>query len=160
MTDNKFYSYESLLENLKSTQEARKREYNETQHLYSNLDRTIRDHLFVMEEEMVSAPNKKEICFNFDEFMNDLGNAEHPLEYEETAISHMNTAERKHVCSKPGCNKSYTSSHGLKYHMAHGHSKEKENAYKPFVCPVANCGKTYRNSNGLKYHMSKIHKHI
>ena len=101
-------------------------------------------------------------CHNlivFDEFMNDLSNVDCHMEYNDHAIGAMSSAERKHVCTKPGCNKSYTSSHGLKYHIAHGHSKEKENAYKPFSCPVANCGKTYRNSNGLKYHMSKIHKH-
>lgn len=161
MANNRFYSYESLLDNLKSTHEARKRQYDESQHLFNNLDRTIRDHLFIMEEEVVNTPNtKKDICFNFDEFMNDLSNTDVQMEYEPHTINTINATERKHVCTRPGCNKSYTSSHGLKYHMAHGHSKEKENAYKPFVCPVANCGKTYRNSNGLKYHMGKIHKHM
>ncbi|EED44559.1 transcriptional repressor, predicted [Enterocytozoon bieneusi H348] len=160
MANNKFYSYEALLENLKNTYEARKMQYNDTQHLYNNLDKTIQDHLFAIEDETISSTlNKKDVWFNFDEFMNDLSNVDCHMEYNDHAIGAMSSAERKHVCTKPGCNKSYTSSHGLKYHIAHGHSKEKENAYKPFSCPVANCGKTYRNSNGLKYHMSKIHKH-
>ncbi|OQS55722.1 hypothetical protein EHP00_448 [Ecytonucleospora hepatopenaei] len=158
MVSYTFYSYESLLDNLKKTYEARKKQYDESQHLYKGTDRNIREHLFGMEEDAFTHP-KKDVCFNFDEFMNDLSNTETLYEYEDPSNT-LSASERKHVCPKPGCNKSYTSSHGLKYHMAHGHSKEKENAYKPFVCPIQNCSKTYRNSNGLKYHMSKMHKHL
>ena len=56
-------------------------------------------------------------------------------------------SDRKQTCTHPGCNKSFTSSHGLKYHLVHAHSKDKENVYKPFVCTVAECEKAYRNSN-------------
>lgn len=155
MSNYTFYSYESLLDNLKRTYEARKRQYDENQHLYKGTDRSIREHLFGMEEDAFTHP-KKDICFNFDEFMNDLSNAEMPMDYEDPTVNTV-ASERKHVCTKPGCNKSYTSSHGLKYHLMHGHSKEKENAYRPFVCDRPGCNKSYRNSNGLKYHLEKKH---
>ncbi|KAL6121485.1 hypothetical protein NUSPORA_01588 [Nucleospora cyclopteri] len=158
MAENRFYSYESLMNELKATQEARRGQYECTAHLLSNLDRSIRENLFNIEDATVNKSfNIKDIQFNFDEFMDDLSNKEaSEIPYEGTEHN-FGGQERKHVCSKPGCNKSYTSSHGLKYHMLHGHSKEKENAYKPFVCNIPSCGKTYRNSNGLKYHMSKAH---
>ncbi|EOB13624.1 Zinc finger C2H2 protein [Nosema bombycis CQ1] len=60
-------------------------------------------------------------------------------------------------CELPGCNRQYTSSFGLKYHMKEGHSEEKLNVYKPFICPMDLCGRKYKNNNGLKYHLKNYH---
>ncbi|KAF9764974.1 Zinc finger C2H2 protein [Nosema granulosis] len=60
-------------------------------------------------------------------------------------------------CELPGCNRQYTSSFGLKYHMKEGHSKEKLSIPKPFVCSVELCGRKYKNNNGLKYHLKNYH---
>lgn len=65
---------------------------------------------------------------------------------------------RLYVCEIEGCDKKYTSSFGLKYHMKEGHSQEKMNIFKPFSCPFEDCGKKYKNSNGLKYHMKHYHE--
>lgn len=64
---------------------------------------------------------------------------------------------RLYVCEIEGCDKKYTSSFGLKYHMKEGHSQEKMNVFKPFGCPFEGCGKKYKNSNGLKYHIRHYH---
>jgi uncharacterized Zn-finger protein len=66
-------------------------------------------------------------------------------------------ASRVYVCEITGCNKKYTSSFGLKYHIREGHSEEKMSVHKPYVCPFRNCDKKYKNNNGLKYHMRNFH---
>lgn len=65
---------------------------------------------------------------------------------------------RLYMCEIEGCDKKYTSSFGLKYHMKEGHSQEKMNIFKPFSCPFEGCGKKYKNSNGLKYHIRHYHE--
>lgn len=160
---DKNFSYETLLENLRATHDTRKKRFEERKHLLSEEDRAIEKTLFRLEDDAFGRNERideKDVLFNFDEFMNEMSGVEHHEPSESRSdfdSSAQNTSERRHVCTRPGCNKSYTSSHGLKYHMTHGHSKEKENVYKPFVCPISKCGKTYRNSNGLKYHMTKAH---
>ncbi|KMV66456.1 putative G2/M transition transcriptionalrepressor [Encephalitozoon cuniculi EcunIII-L] len=64
---------------------------------------------------------------------------------------------RVYACEIEGCNKKYTSSFGLKYHMKEGHSEEKMNIFKPYVCPFSGCDKKYKNNNGLKYHIKHYH---
>ncbi|KAI5149186.1 juxtaposed with another zinc finger protein 1 [Enteropsectra breve] len=159
----KNFSYESLLENLRATHESRKKRFEEKKHLLNDEDLAIERTLFSLEDDALMRNDKmddKEKLFNFDEYMNEINGADSndildsPRDQDSSS---MNNPERKHICPKPGCNKSYTSSHGLKYHLEHGHIKEKENAYKPFICNVKKCQKAYRNSNGLKYHMSKAH---
>lgn len=61
-------------------------------------------------------------------------------------------------CPFKNCKKIYTSSYGLKYHMDHGHTVEKNNERRPYACEIDNCGKTYKNNNGLKYHIMHAHK--
>lgn len=157
------YSYESLLENLRATHDTRKKRYESREHLLSDEDRAFERFLFSLENDafIKKEPVDKEIVlFNFDDLMNEISGAEMPEGSESSKDfdgSNITSADRKHVCTHPGCSKSYTSSHGLKYHLLHGHSKEKENVYKPFVCTIPKCGKAYRNSNGLKYHMANAH---
>lgn len=161
---DKSFSYESLLENLRATHYTRKKRFEEKKHLLSDEDRAIERTLFRLEDDTLFKSEsiaEKDVLFNFDEFMNEISVGEHfetsdPLQEAEAAAPQC-VPDRKHVCPRPGCNKSYTSSHGLKYHMTHGHSKDKENVYKPFVCHIGSCRKAYRNSNGLKYHVSKAH---
>ncbi|KAI4291894.1 hypothetical protein PAPHI01_1168 [Pancytospora philotis] len=160
---DKSFSYESLLENLRATHYTRKKRFEEKKHLLSDEDKAIERTLFRLEDDALFSPDAaedKEVLFNFDEFMNEISIGEQydmSDSVQEQEISTHSAQDRKHVCPRPGCNKSYTSSHGLKYHMTHGHSKDKENVYKPFVCQIGSCQKAYRNSNGLKYHMSKAH---
>lgn len=160
---DKSFSYEALLENLRATHDTRKKRFEEKKHLLSDEDRAIERTLFRLEDDAMSrgdSIDEKDVLFNFDDFMNEISGGEmldisdSPQEHESSTC---NAAYRKHVCTRPGCNKSYTSSHGLKYHMTHGHSKDKENVYKPFMCSIGRCDKAYRNSNGLKYHMAKAH---
>jgi hypothetical protein len=66
-------------------------------------------------------------------------------------------ASRVYACEIEGCNKKYTSSFGLKYHIRSGHTEEKKNIHKPYLCPFKGCDKKYKNSNGLKYHISSSH---
>ena len=61
-------------------------------------------------------------------------------------------------CPFKNCKKIYTSSYGLKYHMDHGHTAEKNNERRPYACEIDNCGKTYKNNNSLKYHIMHAHK--
>ena len=67
-------------------------------------------------------------------------------------------AGKNFPCHFKNCKKVYTSSYGLKYHVDHGHTTEKNNERRPYVCEVDNCGKTYKNNNGLKYHIVHAHK--
>lgn len=158
------YSYESMLDSLRATYDVRKKKFEEKKHLLSNEDRAIEQSLFRLEDDALARSEcigDRDVLFNFDEFMCEIGGGA-VRDNSETSKRMMNEhinaiVERKHVCPRPGCKKSYTSSHGLKYHLNHGHSKDKENVYKPFVCTVEDCSKSYRNSNGLKYHMSKAH---
>lgn len=160
---DKSYSYESLLENLRATHDTRKKRFEERKHLMSDEDRAIERTLFRLEDDAISRSehiDEKDTLFNFDDFMNEISGVEaqdvsDSLQDQESST--YNVPDRKHVCNRPGCKKSYTSSHGLKYHLMHGHNKDKENVYKPFVCSIGKCEKAYRNSNGLKYHMAKAH---
>lgn len=158
----KSYSYESLLENLSATFDSRKKKFEKTQHLLSEEDRQFEKFLFAMESDafLKKDHNNKEVAiFNFDELTSDSRSALQANDSSDLSDpkegSVGSNTERKHVCSYPNCNKSYTSSHGLKYHLIHVHNKE--NIYKPFVCGVPNCDKSFRNSNGLKYHMTHSH---
>lgn len=160
----KTYSYESQLESLSATFDIRKKKFEKTQHLLTDEDRSIEKFLFSLETDASSKkePSDREIAlFNFDDYIGEKPVPEAILEYsdptENQDVSNFSASERKHMCMHDNCNKSYTSSHGLKYHLLHGHSKEKENIYKPFVCVVPGCNKSYRNSNGLKYHMANAH---
>lgn len=160
----KSYNYESLLENLRATHDTRKKRFEDKKHLLSDEDRIFERFLFSLENDALTRkePSEKDdtVLFNFDNLMNEISGADaqdfsdNSLDYDGSVA---NSSERKHVCTHPGCHKSYTSSHGLKYHLLHGHNKDKENIYKPFVCTVPKCGKAYRNSNGLKYHMANSH---
>jgi hypothetical protein len=67
-------------------------------------------------------------------------------------------AGKNFPCHFKNCKKVYTSSYGLKYHVDHGHTTEKNNERRPYMCEVDNCGKTYKNNNGLKYHIIHTHK--
>lgn len=157
------YNYESLLENLRATHDTRKRRYDENKHLLTDEDCIFEKFLFSLENDALNRKNTSEnevMQFNFDELMNELSGAEiqdYSGQTRDFEGSSTNSSERKHTCTHPGCNKSYTSSHGLKYHLLHGHSKDKENVYKPFICTIPKCNKAYRNSNGLKYHMANAH---
>lgn len=64
---------------------------------------------------------------------------------------------RSYVCDVEGCNKTFTSSHGLKYHKAHGHIEFKTFERRPYICQVPGCSKSYKNNNGLKYHILHAH---
>lgn len=160
----KSYNYESLLENLRATHDTRKKRFEDKKHLLSDEDRVFERFLFSLESDALTKKETTEkddtVLFNFDNLMNEISGADvqefsdNSLDYENSVA---NSSERKHVCTHQGCHKSYTSSHGLKYHLLHGHNKDKENVYKPFVCTVPKCGKAYRNSNGLKYHMANAH---
>ncbi|KAM0681409.1 hypothetical protein GINT2_000611 [Glugoides intestinalis] len=162
-TFGKSYNYESLLENLKATHDTRRKGFEDKKHLLSDEDRAFETFLFSLEVDTLSRKDiteKDVVMFNFDDLMNEISGVD-IQEYSDSSRdfngSIANSSERKHTCQHPGCTKSYTSSHGLKYHQAHGHSKDKENVYKPFVCSIPKCGKAYRNSNGLKYHMANAH---
>lgn len=164
-TQEKNYNYETLLEDLRATHETSKKKFTQRKHLLSDEDRSFEKFLFSLENDALSRKDliseREVVHFNFDELMNEISGAEAAPEYSDHSRELESSAgtgsDRKHTCTHPGCNKSYTSSHGLKYHLVHGHSKEKENVYKPFVCTIAKCGKAYRNSNGLKYHMANAH---
>jgi len=159
----KSYSYETLLENLRATHEIRKRRFEDKQHLLSDSDKAFEKFLFSLENDAFTKKqpmDKEVVLFNFDDLMKESSAHEHHEmsdSSKEVEGSNATSSERKHICTHSGCNKSYTSSHGLKYHLLHGHSKEKENVYKPFICTIPKCGKSYRNSNGLKYHMANAH---
>jgi hypothetical protein len=160
----KSYSYETLLEDLRATHETSKKKFTHRKHLLSDEDRLFEKFLFSLENDALTRTEGKEevVHFNFDELMNEISGGEIPHEesdnsHEQESGSLGTGSDRKHTCTFSGCNKSYTSSHGLKYHLIHGHSKDKENVYKPFVCTISKCGKAYRNSNGLKYHMANAH---
>jgi hypothetical protein len=159
----KSHSYESLLENLSATFDSRKKRFEKTQHLLSDEDKQFEKFLFALENDAFMKKehiNKDVVLFNFDDLTNDtkpglqLTNDSSDLS-EAREGSNGSSSERKHICGHANCNKSYTSSHGLKYHLLHGHNKE--NIYKPFVCNVPKCDKSFRNSNGLKYHMTHSH---
>lgn len=185
---DKSFSYESLLDTLRATHETRKKRFEEKKHLLNDADRLVERTLFRLEDDALFRNeniDEKDAMFNFEEFMNEISNGfvikggfsgsvctgmgnsqdagHHHIISSDTphdndSSSNSAVIARKHVCPRPGCKKSYTSSHGLKYHMLNGHSKEKEEVYKPFVCNIGNCDKAYRNSNGLKYHMDKVHQ--
>lgn len=157
------YSYESLLENLRETHNTRKKRYEDKEHLLTDDAKAFEKFLFTLENDVLTKKDQTDrdvVIFDFDDLMNET-NFHEVLDasdsVRELENSNATSSERKHICSHAGCNKSYTSSHGLKYHLLHGHSKEKENVYKPFICTVPKCGKAYRNSNGLKYHMANAH---
>lgn len=163
-TQEKSYNYESLLEDLRVTHETSKKRFSQRNPHLSDEDRMFEKFLFSLESDVLSRKDISErevVHFNFDELMNEISGGDMVQEasnHSEEPESSIGTgSDRKHSCTHPGCNKSYTSSHGLKYHLMHGHSKEKENVYKPFVCTVSKCEKAYRNSNGLKYHMANAH---
>ncbi|ELA42592.1 uncharacterized protein VICG_00344 [Vittaforma corneae ATCC 50505] len=82
--------------------------------------------------------------------------------YERDLIASDNSSKfssgRNFPCPYKDCRKIYTSSYGLKYHMDHGHTAEKNNEKRPYICTIDNCGKTYKNNNGLKYHVLHAHK--
>lgn len=163
-TQEKNYNYESLLEDLRATHETSKKRFSQRKHQLSDEDRSFEKFLFSLEGDALSRKDISErevVHFNFDELMNEISGGEPTPDYSELSnedhSSNGTGSERKHTCTHAGCNKSYTSSHGLKYHLVHGHSKDKENVYKPFVCTVSKCEKAYRNSNGLKYHMANAH---
>ncbi|KAF7703874.1 Zinc finger C2H2 protein [Cucumispora dikerogammari] len=73
--------------------------------------------------------------------------------------SESRTYKRQYVCHEYGCDKSYTSNHGLQYHKKHGHNSKDEST-KPYKCPHKSCGRAYKNVNGLKYHMRVEHDEI
>ncbi|TBU00726.1 hypothetical protein CWI37_0918p0010 [Hamiltosporidium tvaerminnensis] len=58
-------------------------------------------------------------------------------------------------CNNSFCNKKYTSSYGLKYHLIHGHGSK---TLKKYVCDETGCVKSFKNPNGLKYHQKFGHK--
>lgn len=60
-------------------------------------------------------------------------------------------------CFENGCEKIYTSLHGLKYHSEKGHLPSDQEK-KPYICAKTGCKKRYKNSNGLKYHLEHFHK--
>lgn len=162
----KSFSYESQLDNLSATYDSRKKKFEKTQHLLSDEDKAFEKFLFSLEQDAFSVnksvDSKGLVTFNFDDLASQVLVDMHPnMEFSDLSETHegsnLSASERKHVCGHADCNKSYTSSHGLKYHLLHGHSKDKENVYKPFVCTVPKCTKAYRNSNGLKYHMANVH---
>lgn len=160
---DKSFSYETLLETLKATHESRKKRYEERKHLLTDDDRIIEKTLFRLEDDAFTRSDyleEKDVMFNFDDYMNVINKAEISTGvdlYSENESSNFTAPVRKHVCNKPGCTKAYTSSHGLKYHLQHGHTKEKENVHRPFVCNIGNCKNAYQNTNGLKYHIAKAH---
>ena len=74
----------------------------------------------------------------------------------QTSSNHV-CSMRSYSCDFEGCNRSFTSSHGLKYHKKHGHIEFKTFERRPYICQVPGCTKSYKNNNGLKYHI--IHAH-
>ncbi|EED43886.1 transcriptional repressor, predicted [Enterocytozoon bieneusi H348] len=64
---------------------------------------------------------------------------------------------KNYICDINGCQKTFTSSYGLKYHKIHGHIQLKTFERRPYICQVPGCSKSYKNNNGLKYHI--IHAH-
>jgi len=159
------FVYESLLEHLKATHDIRKKRYEERKHLLSDEDRAIERTLFTLEDDAIIRSEKidhKDVLFCFDNLVNSITGSVESFEQidspqdPESSTSNMKE-KRLYFCTVPDCQNVYTSFHGLKYHLDHGHTKDKENIYKPFVCTIPGCRKTYRNSNGLKYHMNKIH---
>lgn len=77
----------------------------------------------------------------------------------QTSSNHV-FSMRSYVCDKEGCNKTFTSSHGLEYHKKHGHFEFKTLERRPYICQVPGCNKSYKNNNGLKYHVTHGHKDI
>lgn len=65
---------------------------------------------------------------------------------------------RPYKCLESNCDKCYTSLYGLKYHQAHGHTKNEDDSLKPFACEIVGCKKRYKNTNGLKYHLENNHR--
>ncbi|RVD92925.1 C2H2-type DNA- Zinc finger protein [Tubulinosema ratisbonensis] len=66
-------------------------------------------------------------------------------------------AGKMYKCAELGCEKIYTSLHGLKYHREKGHLSSDYDK-KPYICAKTGCKKRYKNSNGLKYHLEHYHK--
>ena len=147
--------YSKYLEELKECYNQRKKEYELMKAQYAEIDQCIHEVLFSLAEETINDSNldPKSAIFSFG--LNDNRNLNitegHYQEYNN------NSSDKKHRCPRPGCNKAYTSNHGLKYHLLNGHKTEKTAVIKPYACSIPGCGKTYRNSNGLKYHMGKEH---
>lgn len=94
-------------------------------------------------------------------------NNENSLTYSETndfsdlynQQSDNKNYKRQYICHEIGCNKSYTSNHGLQYHKKNGHIS-KDESDKPFKCKHKNCGRAYKNVNGLKYHTRVEHDEL
>lgn len=165
------FSYKSYHSKLTECFEKNIELYDANQHNLSNVDRSINEHLLIMEGETL-ASSRKEVWIDYDDFYEDL--SEESTEEQVNELAEDSSEEQvneiteeqvnglteeqvneQHVCAR--CEKTYTSSYGLKYHIEHGHTKEKEDAYKPYCCPVDECRKTYRSTNRLKYHMAKRH---
>ncbi|ORD95683.1 Z394 [Hepatospora eriocheir] len=145
-------AYTQVLHELKMNLESTKRDYNERRTDLSLIDKTIYENLFTLAEETIDKYSKKNSLFG-----NSINESTTQMNNDGYDYNQDNSNVKRHYCTKPGCTKSYTSNHGLKYHIVHGHRKENEKVAKPFACPIDNCEKTYRNSNGLKYHLTKVH---
>ncbi|KAJ3113493.1 hypothetical protein HK100_001964 [Physocladia obscura] len=86
-------------------------------------------------------------------------------------IMNPETGEKGYFC--PSCLKEYSTSNGLKYHLAqHNDPTDFPDGYYfrnkapesidllgAFSCLVNGCGKTYNSLGGLKYHQLKVHHH-
>ena len=123
----KSFNYESLLEALRASHNSRKRRFASRKNAVSTEDRIIERSLFQLEENALTLnkkllPFEREIMFNFDEALNDISTMmpeKDCMHQNDVDSSSTSGQERKHVCPLEGCDKSYTSSHGLKYHLQH-----------------------------------------
>lgn len=154
----------------------RLRRYEETRHTMDTHQFYL-EHVLLKKEELfykylpASQSCEDAIGFDYEFIHKDMGKvgwkggeekklakaARHPMETKRENRREKTKGARLYVCEIDGCDKKYTSSFGLKYHMKEGHSQEKMNVFKPFGCPFEGCGKKYKNSNGLKYHIRHYH---
>lgn len=78
------------------------------------------------------------------------------LHVEKKVVAKKKVSRRRYICLIEGCEKIYTSSHGLNYHRVHGHI-DKDESDKPYPCVYQRCNRRYKNPNGLKYHIMSTH---
>lgn len=140
--------------------EEKRRYYDENKHLMSWRTKMVEEmlleneQLFFIEHSETSESNDDSIEELNLNFMKKQKTLKFPI-IEEIKPKLKN--HKKYACTFIGCDKEYTSSFGLKYHLKKGHLSEKLNVLKPFSCKENGCNKTYKNSNGLKYHMKIVH---
>jgi len=109
------------------------------------------------ESKNVNSSSKKPIVINKIDFNDEMDRDEI---IEEMKRDERILLPKNFKCPVKYCTKVYTSFHGLRYHMDHGHTPSKVVEKRPYVCRIEGCNKAYKNNNGLKYHIMHAHRDL